>query len=120
MDDSSFYSINKLVEFGMGLAVAQQMVKTMNQSIENMKTPGSFSAHLQQPQALFYAVVEGKQMGPLSEQDVALLIRDKKIVNETYMWKAGMPSWDLAEKIPSVVRLVALTPPPLPPNIEKK
>ena len=119
MDESSFYSINNLVEFGMGMAVAQQMVKTMNQSIETMKVPGSFPAHQQQPQSLFYAVVEGKQMGPLSEQEVTRLIKEKKIVNETYMWKPGMQSWELAEKIPEVVRLVALTPPPLPPNTEK-
>ncbi len=117
MDESSFYSINNLVEFGMGMAVAQQMIKTMNQSIETMKVPGSFST--QQRQSLFYAVVEGKQMGPLSEHEVSRLIRDKKIVNESYMWKPGMPSWELAEKIPEVLRLVALTPPPLPPNAEK-
>jgi hypothetical protein len=27
MNEDSFFSINRLVEFGMGLAVAQQMVK---------------------------------------------------------------------------------------------
>lgn len=112
MDDSSFFSMNRLVEFGMGMAIAQQMVKTMNYSIENMKVPGSFSTTPQQ--TLYYAVVEGNQMGPLSEQDVSTLITEKKIVNETYMWKPGMPTWELAEKIPEVVRLVALTPPPLP------
>lgn len=119
MDESNFYSINNLVEFGMGMAVAQQMVRTMNQSIETMKVPGTFNAHQQQPQSLFYAVVEGKQMGPFSEQEVTRLIKEKKIVNETYIWKPGMQSWELAEKIPEVVRLVALTPPPLPPNTEK-
>jgi len=68
---------------------------------------------------LFYAVVEGKQMGPLSEHEITRLFREKKIINETYMWKPGMQAWELAEKIPEVVRLVALTPPPFPPNIEK-
>jgi hypothetical protein len=117
MKDSNFFSINSLVEFGMGMTIAQQMVKTMNHSINNMNVPGSFSN--QQPQSLFYAVLGGKQIGPLSEHDVSQLIRDKKIVNETYMWKPNMPDWVLAEKIPEVLRLVALTPPPLPPNIEK-
>ena len=119
MDENSFYSINNLVEFGMGMAIAQQMVKTMNQSIEMMKVPGAFPNY-QQPQSLYYAVLEGNnQMGPLSEHEVTRLIREKKIVNETYMWTPGMQSWELAEKIPKVVRLVALTPPPFPPNIEK-
>lgn len=115
MDDNNFFSINSLVEFGMGMAIAQQMVKTMNHSIDNMKVPGSYST--QQPQSLFYAVIEGKQVGPLSEQDISQLIRDKKIVNETYMWKPSMPDWVIAENMPEIVRLVALCPPPLPPNI---
>ena len=114
MDDSHFYSIDRLVEFGLGLAVAQQMVKTMNESIQHMNVPGSFSMPRAQQPSLFYAVVGGTQVGPLSEREVASLILEKKIVNETYMWKPGMLSWDLAEKIPDVVRLVALTPPPLP------
>ncbi len=115
MDESSFFSMNNLVEFGMGMAVAQQMVKTMNHSIDNMKVPGS-SSSIPAPQSLYYAVIDGNQMGPLSEQDVNTLVRDKKIVNETYMWKPGMLTWKLAEKIPEVVRLVALTPPPIPPE----
>ena len=119
MDNSNFFSINRLVEFGMGLAIAQQMVKTMNQSIETMKVPGSFATAPQQAPMLFYAVIDDKQMGPLSEQEIAQLIREKKIVNETYMWKFGMQAWEIAEKIPEIVRLVALTPPPLPPNIAK-
>jgi len=80
MDENSFYSINNLVEFGMGMAIAQQMVKTMNQSIDNMKVPGSFSTVQSQPPSLYYAVVDGNQMGPLSEQEVSTLIAKKKIV----------------------------------------
>lgn len=119
MDDNSFYSIDRLVEFGLGLAVAQQMVRTMNDSIQNMVVPGSFN--MQQPSrpVLFYAVVEGGQLGPLSESEVAGLILGKRIVNETYMWKPGMQSWALAGKIPEVVRLAALTPPP-PPTTKAK
>lgn len=30
MDDNSFFSIDRLVEFGVGMAVANQMVRTMN------------------------------------------------------------------------------------------
>lgn len=118
MDESSFYSINNLIEFGMGMAVAQQMIKTMNQSIEIMEVPGSFPAHQRQQQSLFYAVIKGKQMGPLSELEVTRLIREKQIVNETYMWQPGMQAWELAEKLPEIVRLVALSPPPLPPSTE--
>lgn len=103
----------------MSMAIAQQMVQAMNESIETMKVPGSFVSHLQQPQSIFYAIVDGNQLGPLSVNEVTRLIREKKIFNETYMWRPGLRSWELAEKIPEVVRLVAMTPPPFPPNFEK-
>ena len=38
--DNNFNSIDRLVEFGMGMAVAQQMVNTMNYAMSNMKVPG--------------------------------------------------------------------------------
>ena len=112
MDQSNFFSINNLVEFGMGMAIAQQMVQTMNHTIGNMNVPGSMPT--QEQGSLFYAVIENNQVGPLSQQDIAQLVKDKKIVNETYMWKPGMDDWDIAEKIPEILRIVALNPPPIP------
>ena len=42
MDDyNSFSTIDHLVEFGMGIAIAQQMVNTMNHCIGNMQVPGA-------------------------------------------------------------------------------
>ncbi|MCB0813621.1 MAG: DUF4339 domain-containing protein [Flavobacteriales bacterium] len=117
MDESDFYSIDRLVEFGMGMAIAQQMVKTMNESIQGMKVPGSFSLQQHQP-ILYYAVVGNERIGPLAEHDVARLIKEKRIVNQTYMWKPGMTSWALAEQLVDVVRLAAMTPPPLPPDLK--
>jgi hypothetical protein len=112
MDQNNFFSINNLVEFGMGLAIAQQMVKTMNHSIDNMNVPGSLQVN--ESQSLFYAILDSNQAGPLSYQDISQLVNQKKIVNETYMWKPGMTDWDIAEKIPEILKLVALTPPPIP------
>lgn len=118
MDDSNFFSINRLVEFGMGLAVAQQMVKSMNTSLENMHVPGAMNPMQNQKQSFFYAVIDGNQMGPFTEQELSRLIAEKKIVKETYVWMPGMPNWEIAEKIPEVLKLVALTPPPMPPKIK--
>lgn len=118
MDDNHFYSIDRLVEFGLGIAVAQQMVRTMNESMQQMSVPGSFNMQRIAQPALFYAVLDESQAGPFTEQEVAGLILQKRIVHETYMWKPGMPSWTLAGQIPAVVRLVALAPPP-PPNSMK-
>ena len=118
MNQDNFFSINNLVEFGMGLAIAQQMVKTMNHSMVNMNVPGAAPAgampSVQESSSLFYAVLDSKQAGPLSYQDISQLISGKRIVNETYMWKPGMSNWEIAEKIPEILKLVALTPPRLP------
>lgn len=62
----------------------------------------------------YYAIIDGKQAGPFSEFELSRLITDKKIVNETYMWKPGMTGWEFAEKLPEVLKLVILSPPPFP------
>lgn len=112
MDDSSFFSMERLVEFGLGMAVAQQMVKTMNHSISTMEVPGAMNPIQEPPQKFFYAMIEGNQIGPFSEQELSRLISEKKVVKETYLWRNGMLQWEMAEKIPEVLKLVALTPPP--------
>jgi hypothetical protein len=110
-NENSFYSIDRLVEFGMGIAAAQQMVKTMNHTMQNMHIPGSMNPMQTSPQTFYYAVLDGKQAGPFSEPELSRLISEKKIVKETYIWKQGMPNWEFAEKLPEVLKLVALAPP---------
>ena len=116
MDDSSFFSMDRLVEFGMGMTVAQQMVKTMNQSMTNMHVPGAMNPMEKSQQQFFYAMIEGKQAGPFSEQELARLIAEKKVLKETYVWMPSLPSWKMAEQVPEVLKLVALAPPPFKQN----
>lgn len=116
MDDNNFFSMDRLVEFGMGMAVAQQMVKTMNESMTNMHVPGAMNTMEKPEQKFFYAMIEGKQVGPFSEQELARLIAEKKVVKETYIWMPSLSSWKMAEQIPEVLKLVAITPPPFHQN----
>lgn len=111
-DNNSFFSIDKLVEFGIGMSIAQQMVQTMNHSINNMQIPGAQNNLQQTESSLFYAMIDGSQMGPLTSQELTQLIQLKKLVNETYVWKVGMSDWELAENVPEIIKLVALAPPP--------
>ena len=53
-----------------------------------------------------------KQAGPFSEQEMARLISEGKVVKETYVWMPKLVSWKMAEQVPEVLKLVALTPPP--------
>lgn len=69
-------------------------------------------------ETVYYAVLDGKQAGPYSLTEVARLIAEKRIVKETYVWKPSMAKWDLAENVDELLRLVDLTPPPLPQGIK--
>ena len=112
MSENNFYSIDRLIEFGMSMALAQQMIHTMNQAMQSMHIPGAMNTIQPPPQALYYAVLNGKQVGPLSEAELCKLILDRQITLETYIWKPGMSNWQTAEKMPDVLKLVALSPPP--------
>lgn len=120
MSDNNFYSMDKLVEFGMGIAIASQMANSMNQSLSNMQMPGAGKIESDNLQSIYYAVIDGKQTGPYSITEISRLISDKKIVKETYIWKPGMTQWDLAENVSEVLNLVAITPPPIPRDISVK
>jgi hypothetical protein len=116
MTEDSFFSMDRLIEFGMGMAVAQQMVKSMNHSITDMHSPGTMNSMEKTKPKFFYAMIEGSQAGPFSEQELTRLIGEKKIVKETYVWMPNLPSWKMAEQIPEVLKLVALAPPPFDKN----
>ena len=112
----NFFSMDKLVEFGLSMAVAQQMVNAMNQTMQNMYVPGAQNAMASTPSQVYYAVVDDCQVGPLSEADLTKLIVEHRINKDTYIWMPGMNGWQVAEKVPQVMRLVALSPPPFDPK----
>ena len=121
-NEKNFYSIDRLMEFGMSMAIAQQMVGSMNHAMKNMHIPG-VNNPMQPPQrpltvdTVYYALIDGKQAGPFCETELARLINEKKLTKETYVWHSGLTEWKTAENIPAILRLVALAPPPLPPGI---
>lgn len=113
MTDQNFFSIDRLVEFGMSAAIAQQMVQSMNQSIRNMYVPGSIQSMPQQAPAVFYVALDGKQTGPLNEAELARLIMQKQVNKDTLAWMPGMTAWQSIEQVPAILKIIALTPPPL-------
>jgi hypothetical protein len=115
MDDSNFFSIDRLVEFGMGMAMAQQMVKVMNQSMQSMYVPGSIQS-MPEPvaqQQIYYVAIDGKPVGPLNDSELSQLISQKKVNKDSLSWVPGMSTWQPIEKVPAILKVIALTPPPL-------
>ncbi len=114
MNENSFFSIDRLVEFGIGMAIAQQMVQVMNESMKQMYIPGAINT-IPMPQTQpFYVIIDGQSTGPLTESDFARLASEKKITKDSFAWIPGMIGWQPIEQIPSILRIIALTPPPIP------
>jgi hypothetical protein len=116
MNEDNFFSTNRLVEFGLGMGVAQQMVKSMNHALENTHIPGSQTSPIGGPMKSYHIIFDGKPAGPFSESEIARLITEGKVKKDTYVWRLGMAQWDMVENVTDVLKLVALAPPPFNPK----
>ena len=111
MDNQSFFSIDRLVEFGLG--IAQQMVGMMNQYMQQMYIPGSIQSMPKPIANIYYVAIDGNQIEPLGEAELTQLINQKKVTKDTLAWVPGMAAWKPIEQVPAILKIVALTPPPL-------
>lgn len=114
MDNESFYSIDRLVEFGMGMAMAQQMVGMMNQTMKQMYVPGNIQSMPVAQPVTFYVAVNGQQIGPISEKEFTQLVMKKQVTKDTLAWMPGMLAWKPIEQIPAILKIIAVVPPPIP------
>lgn len=113
MNEQSFFSIDRLVEFGLGMGLAQQMVGMMNQYMQSMYVPGSIQSMPKPMPQIYYVAIDGQQVGPLNDSELSHLIIQKKINKDTLSWVPGMVSWKPIEQVPAILKVIALTPPPL-------
>ena len=115
MTNNDFFSVDKLIEFGLGLGIAQQMVSMMNQSIKSMYVPGSYMA---MPTNAFpeniYVAIANEAVGPLTSSEFNVLVKEGKVNKGTLAWLPGLGGWKTVEQIPELLKIIALSPPPLP------
>jgi len=98
----------------MSMAVAQQMMQTMNHAMQNITTPQFKNVNVPLPQPIhFYALVNDIPQGPFTEQELCNHIVAKRVSKETLVWLNGMPGWMQAQQVPEVAKLFALMPPPI-------
>ena len=113
-NDNNFNSIDRLMEFGMSMAVAQQMMQTMNHAMQNMTTPEFNNVNVPLPQPIhFYALVNDIPQGPFTEHEFKGHILANRVSKETMVWINGMPGWMQAFQVPEVAKLFAIVPPPI-------
>lgn len=93
---NDFSSIDRLIEFGLGIAVAQQMLNTVNNCIHQMAIPGAGNSL---PALNYYVVIDEKQAGPFSHATLQEMIRQEKVKPETLIWRQGMPAWKLLKDV---------------------
>lgn len=114
MDEyNSFSTIDHLVEFGMGMAIAQQMVNTMNHCIGNMQIAGAGNTQNQglSPTPSYHILANGKNVaGPFTEAELATLAKAKTLTSDTMVWRPGMRGWMLAKDMPEVNKQIVLNP----------
>lgn len=102
----------------MGGAMGQQMAGMMNnmgQQMQNaMNTPPPV------PNVQYYISFNGAQAGPFTIPKLTEMVQSGQMTAQTYVWKQGMPNWELAGNVQELAALFATpgnTPPPPPPNI---
>ena len=111
MNNDNYFSLDRLVEFGLGMGVAKQMISIMNESMQSMYIPGSSSPMQSVTSKIYYVAIDGKSVGPLNENQLMEYIAKKKVVKDTLVWMPGMVAWKTIESVPEVLKLIALTPP---------
>ena len=114
MNEQSFFSVDRLVEFGLGMGIAKQMVGMMNQYMQSMYVPGSIQSMPKPMSQTYYVAIDGRQVGPLNDSELSHLIQQKNVNKDTLAWVPGQVGWKPIEQVPAILKVIALTPPELP------
>lgn len=105
--ENSFDSIDRLLEFGMSMTVAQQMIKTMNCAMANMNVPG-MGYPIPKNEVQYYAVMDNTQFGPFPEDEIGQLITSGKLTGSSLVWKTGLQRWVEARTLPEINKVMML------------
>ncbi len=113
MEDHNMYPVEQLVQFGIGVSIAQRMVQDMNFARSNAIGPGHpLIPSVQQVSVSYHVLLDEKVSGPFSESELMSLINDLRLTKDTFVWRPGLKDWVRAEDLPDILRLVAHCPPP--------
>ncbi|MDE6321780.1 MAG: DUF4339 domain-containing protein [Muribaculaceae bacterium] len=110
--NNNFDSIDRLMELGFSMAIAQQMMQTMNTCMANTTIPHVQVATPAMPapeKKEYYAVINDAVSGPYSDDELLTLARANTLCSDTMVWAPGMSGWCLARTIPQVNKYIVLS-----------
>lgn len=88
MSDSGMF--DKVVEFGMGMAVCQQIPQMMNTASNAANQPAPPPI----PKATaYFLAIDGKQYGPFTVEQLRPFVPTGQINEQTLVWCQGMSAW---------------------------
>ncbi len=67
------------------------------------------------PQVSYMVGVNGQQMGPYNWTQLQQLVQQGQLTHQTYVWKQGMPQWQLAGEVMELAPLFQGSAPQMPP-----
>lgn len=110
--DQDFSALERLTELGFGLAIAQQMVSTMNHVMAQSTLSGTVRASNAQDQQAFYVVENGAVGGPWSRAQLQAAVLSGRLQRDSYAWTPGMSQWG---RLGDMTHFAGAAPPPPPP-----
>ena len=113
MNSSDYNSIDRLMEFGLSMAVAQQMTQSFNSMLKNNVMPQVPFPQKEPAASEWYYAVNNNIAGPATDREIKNLLVGKKITSSTLMWKGGMTTWQPAGDIPEILNFIMQLPPAL-------
>lgn len=97
----------------MGGAMGGQMAGMMNSMGQQMQ--GAMQTPPPVPQSQYMVAVNGQQTGPYAMTQLQQMAAAGQLTTQTYVWKQGMPQWELAGNVAELAPLFAApVPPPIP------
>ena len=111
-DGSGFNPAGMMMGMALGGSLGGQMTQMMNQMGQQMQT--SMTTPPPIPSVKYMLANNGQQFGPFDMTQLAQLVQSGQMTKNTYVWKQGMASWELAGNMPELAQLFMATPPPPP------
>lgn len=99
---------NSPLEFGVGMAMGQQMANTMKSPVQSSTPNASTPPPPPLGQTQWYISRDGQSKGPFNWEQ----LRQQNLTAQTYVWRAGMDNWQYASEIAELASLLPATPPP--------